>query len=113
MIKAGLLVALATLAACGAKQTTKDGASDSGAKSTAGAADAAARHSATGTVQRISGNDVTIAHEAIKSIGWPAMEMTFAAPDAAMLNGISKNDRVSFEFQKSADGIVLTSIHKR
>lgn len=113
MIKAGLLATLATLAACGAKQTTRNGASDSGAESAAGAADAAMRHSATGTVRRISGNDVTITHEAIKSIGWPAMEMTFTAPDAAMLHGISENDRVSFEFQKSASGIVLTSIHKQ
>ena len=113
MIKAGLLATLAVLAACGAKQPTKNGASDNGAEAAVGAADADARHSATGTVQRISGNEVTIAHDAIKSIGWPAMEMTFTANDAAALEGISKNDRVSFEFQKSGSAPVLTSIHKR
>lgn len=113
MIKAGVLATLATLAACGTKETTRTNPADSGAETTAVAADADARHSATGTVQRISGKEVTIAHDAIKSIGWPAMEMTFTANDAAALKGISKNDRVSFEFQKSGSAPVLTSIHKR
>ena len=114
IMKAGVLATLATLAACGAEEATKSGPTENVA--TAGAAPAAnagETHSATGTVKSISGNDVKIAHEEIKSAGWPAMEMTFTAGDPALVNGIRAGDRVSFAFTKGDGGATLTSITKQ
>lgn len=114
IMKAGVLATLVTLAACGAENATKSGTSENAA--TAGAAPAASAsesHSGTGTVKSISGSDVTIAHEEIKSIGWPAMEMTFTAADPALANGINAGDRVSFAFTKGDGATTLTSISKQ
>lgn len=114
IMKAGVLATLATLAACGAENATKSGtAENAAATAVAPAASAGETHSATGTVKSISGSDVTIAHEAVESIGWPAMEMTFTAADAALVNGIKAGDRVSFAFTKGDGATTLTSISKQ
>jgi len=114
IMKAGVLATLVTLAACGAEDASRSGTSENAA--TAGAAPAASAsesHSGTGTVKSISGSDVTIAHEEIKSIGWPAMEMTFTAADPALANGVKAGDRVSFAFTKGDGATTLTSISKQ
>ena len=112
-MKASVLATLAILAACGAeapKAANTDNAATTGASL---AADASGSHSATGTVRSISGTEVTIAHEEVKSIGWPAMEMTFTAADPALANGINAGDRVSFAFTKGDGATTLTSISKQ
>ncbi len=111
IIKAGAIAALVTLGGCGAEEANKSGAADrQSAPATAGAGET---HSATGTVESISDNQVTISHEEIKSIGWPPMTMTFAANDAALLNGIKAGDRVAFAFSKAGSTSTLTSIAKQ
>ena len=111
--KASVLAGLAALAACGPQDANK---SDTGGA--ANAADAASEsagetHSATGTVDNISGADVKISHDAIESIGWPAMTMSFTASDASLLKDIKAGDRVSFAFTKSGSTTTLTSISKQ
>lgn len=114
MMKAGLLATLVTLAACGAEDATKTSSSENAATTGAApAANAGESHSGTGTVKGISGSDVTIAHEAIESIGWPAMEMAFRAADPSLANGIKAGDRVSFTFTQGDGATTLTSISKQ
>lgn len=107
-----LKIALATLAvsvtACGSAETSKK----SGA-ATAPSESVAQIHSATGTVDSLSGQVVTISHGPIKSIEWPAMTMPFTAKDAASLLGIKAGDRVAFTFSKSDNESVLISIAKQ
>lgn len=112
IIKAGAIAALVTLGGCGAEEANKSGAADrpQSASATAGAGET---HSATGTVESISGNQVAISHEEIKSIGWPPMTMAFGANDAALLNGIKAGDRVAFAFSKAGSTSTLTSIAKQ
>lgn len=113
-MKAGVLATLVALAACGTENATKNGTSeDFVATEATSAANAGERHTGTGTVKTISGSDVTIAHEEIKSIGWPAMEMTFTAADPALANGIEAGDRVLFAFTKGEGATTLTSISKQ
>ena len=114
IMKAGVLGALVTLAGCGGEEATKSGTPDNAA--TTGAASAAnggETHSATGTVDSVSGSEVTISHDPVKTLGWPAMTMGFTAPDAALLNGIKPGDRVSFVFSKTDDASTITSISKQ
>jgi len=47
---------------------------------------------------------VTIQHEPVPEVGWPAMTMTFKAPQASMLRGIKKGSRVGFAFQAQPRG---------
>ena len=108
IVKAGLAAALASIAACDAPET-----SNSNTSSPAVQEKTAETHSATGTVTTVSAGNVTIAHEPVATIQWPAMTMTFAADDAAMLQGIKPGDRVSFAFRESGDGATLTSISKQ
>lgn len=118
MIKAGLMATLVTLAACESGETNKAGSAsatgaESGSEPGSTSGDSADTHSATGTVASVSGNEVTISHEPIKTLDWPAMSMTFSAQDAALLNGIKPGDRVSFAFTKTESASTLTSIAKQ
>jgi len=108
VMKAGLTAALASVAACGTAETN-----NSNTSSPAVQEKAAETHSATGTVTTVSAGNVTISHEPVATLQWPAMTMTFAANDAAMLQGIEPGDRVSFAFREPGNGATLTSITKR
>ena len=52
---------------------------------------------------------VTLDHEAIPSLGWPAMTMTFKVADAALLQGLAPGARVRFQLQ----GGTVTAISPR
>ena len=58
-----------------------------------------------------SRSSVTIAHQAVSSLGWPAMTMTFKATPK-QLKGIATGDRVEFEFDQRNDANVITRISK-
>ena len=113
IMKAGVLATLATLAGCGGKEATKSGTETAASTGSSSAVNAGKTHSGTGTVKSISGSSVTIAHEEIKSIGWPAMEMAFTAADPTLVNGIKAGDRVSFAFTQGDGASTLTSISKQ
>lgn len=54
---------------------------------------------------------ITIAHEAIKAIGWHAMTMSFDVEDAGTLNKVKSGDKIYFEFYQGRDNrIVVTDI---
>ena len=112
IIKAGAIAALVTLGACGAQDADKSGAAG-GTQSGPVTSGAGETHSGIGTVESVSGNEVTISHEEIKSVGWPAMTMAFTAKDATLLNGIKAGHRVSFAFNKAESTSALTSISKQ
>src|SRR3546814_14458105 len=67
--------------------------------------------SATGTVQSVdaSAGTVTIDHGPVDALRWPAMTMTFQAPDVE-LGAIEKGDQVSFEFTSTGMDGTITSI---
>lgn len=52
---------------------------------------------------------VTIAHEPVPALQWPAMTMNFKAPDAD-LSALKPGDRVSFEFTSSGMDGTITMI---
>ena len=67
-------------------------------------------HTGTGKIAAVSGQDVTIAHQAVEALGWPAMTMTFRAPDASMVQGLQPGTAVRFSFRKEGETYVLTEI---
>lgn len=117
--KSSLIAALAALAACGSQEGTdattgaEGGTENAATQAPPPAPDAGEVHSGTGTVASIAGDQVTISHEEIKSIGWPAMEMTFTAADASQLSGLKSGDRVAFSFRQGDGASTLTSVTKQ
>lgn len=108
LLKIGLATLAASVTACGTAETSKDNG-----VATAPAQSAVQSHSGTGTVESLSGQQVTISHGPIKSLEWPAMSMPFTAKDAAVLQGIKAGDRVAFTLTQSGNESVLTSITKQ
>ncbi len=51
-----------------------------------------------------------IAHEAIKSLGWPAMTMDFELSDKTMLDQLKPEQQVVFTFVQRDGRYVITSI---
>ena len=64
----------------------------------------------TGTIQAITAKGVTLQHQAVPALKWPAMTMTFRLSDPAMLRGLKKGDEVTFSFGQEAQGPVLRTI---
>src|SRR4051794_19652531 len=60
----------------------------------------AATYNTTGQITAIAGSDVTISHQPVAALGWPAMTMTFKAPDPEMLSGVKEGSEVAFSFRE-------------
>ena len=67
-------------------------------------------HKAIGVVKKVDPKEgtVSLAHEAIKSLNWPAMTMSFKVQDKAVLDKLAEGKKVEFE-QKGKD-YVITSV---
>jgi Cu/Ag efflux protein CusF len=69
--------------------------------------------SATGTIEAIdaAAGKITIAHEPVPSLQWPAMTMEFKAANQSLLKDLRPGTPVSFEFVERQPGEwVVTSI---
>ena len=69
-------------------------------------------HKAMGVVTKVDAakNRVTIKHEAVQSLNWPAMTMAFTVKDKAMLEKMSKDRKIDFEFVQQGRDYVLTAV---
>jgi len=53
---------------------------------------------------------VTLAHEPVKSLNWPAMTMAFAVRDKALLDKLRVGKKVHVEFQQVNNDYVVTAV---
>ena len=69
-------------------------------------------HKGKGTVKSVDTRKgtVSLAHDPIKSMNWPAMNMTFKAKDEAMLEKLKPGAKVKFSFEQSGKDYVITDI---
>ena len=116
MLKA-LIVPIVLLAAACSPPAAQDAAkSDAGMDMAESAAPAAAGPIAgVGTVTAVdaAAGTVSLDHEPIAAISWPAMSMQFRVEDPAALQGIAVGDRVSFELKSATESSVVTEISKQ
>jgi len=80
------------------------------APSTAKAANAL--YETTGRIEQLTVNSVTISHQPVPAIGWPAMTMTFAVPDPSISRGLRTGDRVRFGFDQPPAGPTVRRMTK-
>jgi Cu(I)/Ag(I) efflux system membrane fusion protein len=64
----------------------------------------AATHRATGKLERIGKDEVTISHGPVPSLKWPPMTMGFAPPAGGLPQDVKVGDTVQFEFRKAGKG---------
>lgn len=116
MLKA-LIVPIALLAAACSPPAAQDAAkSDAGMDMSESAAPAPAGPiTGVGTVTAVdaAAGTVSLDHEPIAAISWPAMSMQFRVEDPADLQGIAVGDRVSFELKSATESSVVTEIVKQ
>ncbi len=70
-------------------------------------------HRGEGVVKRVdsANGSVTLAHQPIPSMSWPAMTMSFEVADKALLSRLAPGQQVNFEFREKAKGkYVITKV---
>jgi len=67
---------------------------------------------AVGVVKQVdvTAGTVTIAHEAIAGLNWPAMTMTFSVKDKALFDKLAVDRKVQFTVAKQGAAYVVTSV---
>jgi Cu(I)/Ag(I) efflux system membrane fusion protein len=73
------------------------------------AAKAGAYHSV-GQIDSITAANVTLSHQPVPALQWPAMTMTFQLPDPAITRGYKTGDRVRFSFDQLPSGPTIRSM---
>jgi len=73
----------------------------------------ATSHHATGTVKSVDPKKgtVTVDHQAVASMNWPAMSMTFKAKDKKMLEQLKPGAKVEFDFVQRGKDYVITKLN--
>lgn len=117
MLKA-LIVPIALLAAACSPPAAQDAAksdADMNMAESAAPAAAAGPIAGVGTVTAVdaAAGTVSLDHEPIAAISWPAMSMQFTVEDPADLQGIAVGDRVSFELKSATETSVVAEIAKQ
>ena len=70
----------------------------------------ASLYEARGRIEALSVESVTLSHEPVPAIGWPAMTMTFKLEPPALAEGLKVGDQVAFGFEQRPDGAVVRRI---
>ena len=70
----------------------------------------AAEHRGRGVVVAIDGEMITLAHEAIPSLKWPAMSMPFKLADRQLAKGLAKGQTVEFGLTQQGDSYLVTRV---
>jgi Cu/Ag efflux protein CusF len=69
-------------------------------------------HKGTGKVTKVdpATNSVTVAHEPVSTMNWPAMSMTFKVKDKALLEKVKQGEKVDFEFVQQGKDYLVTAV---
>jgi len=62
---------------------------------------------ALGVVEKVAGREITLSHEPIPALDWPAMTMPFGVADGVDLSGLTPGQRIRFWLEKRGDDLVI------
>lgn len=63
-----------------------------------------------GRVESVSPTDITLSHQPVPALGWPAMTMTFHVVNPRLVKGVKTGDQVRFGFDQPAQGPTLRTL---
>jgi membrane fusion protein, copper/silver efflux system len=63
-----------------------------------------------GRIESLAGDRITLRHEPVPALKWPAMTMTFRLGAPTLARGFKKGDRVVFSFDQAAEGPVVRTL---
>jgi|KBSSwiStaDraftv2_1062776.scaffolds.fasta_scaffold2799733_2 Cu(I)/Ag(I) efflux system protein CusF len=111
MSKIALLVLVAASATVGACDGD-DAPSTANTPQPAATAQPAAENRGIGIVQSVdaANGSLTVAHEPIAALGWPAMTMSFKVDRPALLEGVEAGEHIEFTLRGRDMSAVVTSI---
>ena len=108
-----LVATSSTLAACGSDEAPNASNMPNmpAAQQPAGG-QSAAENRGMGVVQSVdaANGSLTIAHEPIAALGWPAMTMSFKVDTPALLEGVDAGEHIEFTLRGRDMSAVVTSI---
>jgi Cu(I)/Ag(I) efflux system periplasmic protein CusF len=109
-----LVAASSTLAACGRDDAPSASNMPNMPAAQQSAGDQAAENRGMGVVQSVdtANGSLTIAHEPIAALGWPAMTMSFKVDRASLLEGVEAGEHIEFMLRGRDMSAVVTSIKK-
>ena len=110
-----LVAASLTLAACGGEEAPSASNMPNMPSAQQPAGDLpAAENRGMGVVQSVetANGSLTIAHEPIAALGWPAMTMSFKVDKPALLEGVEAGEHIEFTLRGRDMSAVVTSIEK-
>ena len=58
----------------------------------------------------VKGGKVTLDHEPVQSLNWPAMTMGFTVTDKKLLDKLTEGKKVEVEFERAGKDYVITSV---
>jgi Cu(I)/Ag(I) efflux system membrane fusion protein len=73
---------------------------------------AAPIYNTVGQIEAMDPGSITLSHQPVPAIGWPAMTMTFRVADPTLLRGYRKGQRVRFGFDQPSEGPTLRRIQR-
>lgn len=70
------------------------------------------KHVAKGTVKSVDAKagTVTLDHEPVKSMNWPAMSMAFKVQDKALMDKLGQGKKVEVDFEQRGKDYVITGV---
>ena len=72
----------------------------------------AAVHEAAGRIVAFNGQEVTLNHEAVPALKWPAMKMDFALAQPGLGQGLQPGDSVTFSFREGKAGYEVVALRR-
>ncbi|MEH6759318.1 MAG: efflux RND transporter periplasmic adaptor subunit [Parasphingorhabdus sp.] len=66
-----------------------------------------------GRIEAIKSGAVTLSHEPVPALKWPAMTMDFKLAKQGLLRGFKKGDRVTFRFEQRDSGSTITGVSRK
>lgn len=63
-----------------------------------------------GRVESLSSTGITLSHQPVPALGWPAMTMTFRVVDPRLVKGVKAGEQVRFGFDQPAQGPTLRTL---
>ena len=78
----------------------------------AAAAPSALLHEATGKVEAMGKDEITLSHGPVPSMKWGAMTMPFKLPRPELVRELKTGDTVRFAFKQTGEGFIIERIEK-